>query len=173
SGWDGPQSVGPLSVIIDRGIPGHCDAHRSPRNAPVTHPPHSGAMAIAALKPLELRLRRLLLSAHGPFTGQLITSPADAPGPGDAPRILFIRAERIGDVLVSVPVLRAVSRRYPRARIDLLASTANYGVRSAVARWVDRVWRYEKRVTTTIGLVRQLRAAAYDLVVDLSHDPSV
>src|SRR5262249_9138882 len=34
-------------------------------------------------------------------------------------------------------------------------------------------WRYEKRVTPTIGLVRQLRAAAYDLVVDLSHDPSV
>jgi len=130
-------------------------------------------MLIAALKPLELRLRRLLLSGHGPFTGQLITSPADALPLGDAPRILFIRAERIGDVLVSVPVLRAVRRRYPRARLDLLVSTGNYGVRSAVAPWIDRVWRYDKRVAPTIGLVRQLRAARYDLAVDLSHDASV
>jgi ADP-heptose:LPS heptosyltransferase len=130
-------------------------------------------MAISALKPLEIRLRRLLLSGQGPFTGQLITSPAGALPLGEAPRILFIRAERIGDVLVSVPVLRAVRRRYPRARLDLLLSTSNYGVRSAVAPWIDRVWRYEKRVAPTIGLVRQLRGAAYDLVVDLSHDPSV
>jgi ADP-heptose:LPS heptosyltransferase len=130
-------------------------------------------MPIAALKPLELRLRRLLLSGQGPFTGQLITSPADALALGESPRILFIRAERIGDVLVSVPVLRAVRRRYPRGQIDLLVSTANYAVRSAVAPWVDRVWRYEKRVAPTIGLVRQLRRTRYDLVVDLSHDPSV
>jgi len=130
-------------------------------------------MAIAALKPLELRLRRFLLSGQGPFTGQLITSAAGALRLGEAPRILFIRAERIGDVLVSVPVLRAVRRRYPRARLDLLVSSGNYGVRSAVAPWIDRVWRYEKRVAPTIRLVRQLRGAEYDLVVDLSHDPSV
>ena len=130
-------------------------------------------MPIPALKPLELRLRRLLLSGQGPFTGQLITSPADALPLGLAPRILFIRAERIGDVLVSVPVLRAVRRRYPGARIDLLLSRGNYAARTAVAPWVDRVWRYEKRVAPTIGLVRQLRQAGYDLAVDLSHDPSV
>ena len=130
-------------------------------------------MAIAALKPLELRLRRLLLSGQGPFTGHLITSPANGLVLGEAPRILFIRAERIGDVLVSVPVLRAVRRRYPGARLDLLLSNANYGVRSAVAPWVDRVWRYEKRVAPTIGLVRQLRQADYDVVVDLATGPSV
>jgi ADP-heptose:LPS heptosyltransferase len=130
-------------------------------------------MPIGALKPLELRLRRLLLSGEGPFTGQLITSAAGALPLGEAPRILFIRAERIGDVLVSVPVLRGVRRRYPQARLDLLVSTGNYGVRSAVATCIDRVWRYEKRVAPTIGLVRQLRGAEYDLVVDLSHDPSV
>jgi heptosyltransferase-2 len=129
-------------------------------------------MSIAALKPLEYRLRRLLRSGQGRFTGQLIASPADALSLGDAPRILFIRAERIGDVLVSVPVHRAVRRRYPQARVDLLVSTGNYGIRSAVAPWVDRVWCYEKRVAPTIGLVRQIREASYDLVVDLSHDPS-
>ena len=129
-------------------------------------------MAIAALKPLERRLRRLLLSGR-PFTGQVIASQAEALPLGESPRVLFVRAERIGDVLVSVPVLRAVRRRYPRARLDLLVSTGNYGVRSAVARWVDHVSCYEKRVGSTLRLVRQLRRADYDVVVDLSHDPSV
>jgi ADP-heptose:LPS heptosyltransferase len=130
-------------------------------------------MPIAALKPLELRLRRLLLSGGGTFAGRLITDPAAAIPLGEAPRLLFIRAERIGDVLVSVPVLRAVRRRYPGARIDLLVSQANYPVRFAVSPWVDRVWRYQKRLAPTVGLVRQLRAAGYDLAVDLSHDRSV
>jgi ADP-heptose:LPS heptosyltransferase len=129
-------------------------------------------MAIAALKPLERRFRRLL-SGQGPFAGQTITTPADALRLGESPSILFIRAERIGDVLVSVPVLRAVRRRYPEARIDLLVSRNNYAVRRAVAPWVNRVWCYEKRVGPTLRLIRQLRRAEYDVAVDLSHDPSV
>jgi ADP-heptose:LPS heptosyltransferase len=130
-------------------------------------------MAITALKPLERRLRRLLLSSRGPFTGQVITSPAEALPLGESPRVLFVRAERIGDVLVSVPVIRAVRRRYPRGRLDLLVSTGNYGVRCAVAPWVNGVWRYQKRVAPTLALLRELRRVNYDLVVDLSHDPSV
>jgi ADP-heptose:LPS heptosyltransferase len=130
-------------------------------------------MAIAALKPMERRLRRLLLAGRGRFTGQIITSPAAALPLGESPRVLFVRAERIGDVLVSVPVLRAVRGRHPRARLDLLVSTGNYGVRRAVAPWVNEVWCYQKRVAPTLALIRQLRRAHYDLVVDLSHDPSV
>jgi lipopolysaccharide heptosyltransferase II len=130
-------------------------------------------MAIAALKPVERRIRSLFLSGRGSFTGQVITGPAGALALGESPRVLFVRAERIGDVLVSVPVLRAVRRRYPGARLDLLVSTGNYGVHRAVATWIDGVWCYEKRVAPTLRLVRQLRRSDYDLVVDLSHDPSV
>jgi ADP-heptose:LPS heptosyltransferase len=130
-------------------------------------------MAIAALKPLERRFRHLLLSGHGPFSGRLIARPADALPLGERPSILFIRAERIGDVLVSVPVLRGVRRRYPGARLDLLVSRSNYAVRRAAAAWVNQVWCYEKRMMPTLGLIRRLRRADYDVVVDLSHDPSV
>jgi ADP-heptose:LPS heptosyltransferase len=130
-------------------------------------------MAITTLKPLELRLRRLLLSPQRPFGGQLISTADRGIDLGPAPRILFIRAERIGDVLVSVPVLRGVRRRYPGASLDILLSRANAGVQSAVTSWIDRVWCYEKRVGPTIRLVRRLRDARYDLAVDLSTGPSV
>jgi ADP-heptose:LPS heptosyltransferase len=130
-------------------------------------------MAIAALKPLERRLRHLLLARQPPFTGTLITRPEEAIELPPAPRILLVRPERIGDVLIAVPVIRAVRQRYPEARIDLLLSTANAGVRFAVSPWVDRILIYEKQVGPTIALVRTLRRARYDLMVDLVNEPSV
>ena len=130
-------------------------------------------MAIAGLKPLERRLRHLLLSRQPPFSGALISRPEEAIALGPAPGILLVRPERIGDVLIAVPVIRAIRRRYPGARIDLLVSTANAGVQPAVAPWVDRVLIYEKRVGPTIGLIRTLRRARYDLMVDLLNEPSV
>ncbi len=130
-------------------------------------------MAIAALKPLERRLRRLLLARQLPFTGRLITRPEDAIELPTAPRILLVRPERIGDVLIAIPVLRAIRRRYPHALIELLLSTANAGVEPAVSPWVDRVFVYEKQLGPTIGLVRALRRAKYHLMVDLVNEPSV
>jgi ADP-heptose:LPS heptosyltransferase len=130
-------------------------------------------MAIAALKPLERRLRHLLLSRQPPFTGTLITRPEDAIDLRPEPRILLVRPERLGDVLIAVPVIRAIRRRYPHALIDLLLSTANAGVQPAVAPWVDRVLIYEKQLGPTVGLVRGLRRSKYDLMVDLVNEPSV
>ena len=109
-----------------------------------------------ALKTLELRWRRALLRAgRRPFTGQLAAEPRDLLQLPAAPRILLIRMERIGDVLVSVPVLRALRARYPQGRIDLLVSRANLAVRDAVLPFVDRVWCYDKTVRSALGLLRQ------------------
>ncbi len=130
-------------------------------------------MGIAALKPLELRVRRLLLSQDRSFRGHLLTGPEDAIELGPAPRILLVRTERIGDVLVSIPVIRAIRRRYPNATIDLLLSTANAGVQPAVSPWVNRVWLYRKRIGPTVSLIGRLRRAKYDLMVDLANGPSV
>jgi ADP-heptose:LPS heptosyltransferase len=102
-----------------------------------------------------------------------VIAPRDAFGLGDAPRILLLRQDRIGDVLVSVPLMRALRSRYPRARIDMLFSRANYGVRHAVARYVDHAWRYDKTPASAVRLIGAVRAAHYDIVVNLTDNPSV
>jgi ADP-heptose:LPS heptosyltransferase len=125
------------------------------------------------LKTLELRWRRALLAAgHRPFSGQLARTAVDLLQLPAAPRVLLIRLERIGDVLVSVPVLRALRMRYPEGRIDLLLSRANYGVRDAVAPFVSRVWCYDKTVASGLRLLRAIRGTRYDVVVDLVDHPS-
>jgi ADP-heptose:LPS heptosyltransferase len=125
------------------------------------------------LKALERRWRRLLLAAgHRPFAGRATARPEDLLRLPPAPKILLIRLERIGDVLVSVPVLRALRTRYPDARIDLLLSRANCAVRDAVAPFVTRVWCYRKTVRSAVDLLRALRRARYDVAVDLVDHPS-
>lgn len=126
-----------------------------------------------ALKTLELRWRRALLAAgHRPFTGQVASGAEDLLHLPPAPRILLIRLERIGDVLVSVPVLRSLRARYTEGRIDLLVSRANYAVRDAVAPFVTHVWCYEKTLGSAFRLLQSLRRAHYDVVVDLIDHPS-
>ena len=126
-----------------------------------------------ALKRLELRFRRAFLAAsHRPFAGQVATRAEDLLQLGPVPRILLIRLERIGDVLVSTPVIRALRARYPAGTIDLLLSRANYPVRDAVAPFVTRVWCYDKTIRSALVLMQALRRRRYDVIVDLVDNPS-
>ena len=129
-------------------------------------------MAVHSLKPLERRIRKLLLMRAGRFTGSLIRQPEDAIRLPPNPAILLLRAERIGDVLVSVPIIRAIRRRYPSGTIDILLTDANAHARDAVSPWVDRVWVLHKRPIGVLALVRRIRAARYDLLVDFQSNPS-
>jgi len=126
-----------------------------------------------SFKSVERALRRRFLAATDrPFTGDLVTSPRNALGLGDAPRILLLRQDRIGDVLVSVPVIRALRTRYPRAELHMVFSRKNYGVRHAIEHYLNRTWRYDKTPASAIGLIRGLRREGYDAVVDLMDGPS-
>jgi ADP-heptose:LPS heptosyltransferase len=126
-----------------------------------------------SLKPVEHFVRRRLLQTGGRrFTGALATGPEDLLRLPAAPAILLMRQERIGDVLVGIPVLRALRQRHPAARIHFLVSRNNYAVRDAVRPFVDRVWRYDKTVRSAVTLLRGLRGERYDVVVDLVDNPS-
>ncbi len=94
----------------------------------------------------------------------------------DFKNILLIKLSAMGDVVQTIPVLNKLRRRYPKARIDWL-----------VAPPVDELLRYNPTITETIEfsrgektapwrltpfvgavrLIATLRAAQYDLVLDL------
>ena len=129
-------------------------------------------MAVHFLKPLERRIRRSLLLGRNGFTGTLIRSPEDALQLRPDPAILLLRAERIGDVLVTVPIIRAIRRRYPLATIDILLTDANEHARDAVRPWIDGIWVYHKRPASALALVHKIRSRRYDLLLDFQNGPS-
>lgn len=125
------------------------------------------------LKALEFRWRRMLLAAgHRRFTGRSTVQAEELLRLPPRARILVIRFERIGDVLVGLPVIRSLRRRYPDARIELLVSRSNRAVADAVAPFVDDVWVYGKTIPSALRLLRALRHARYDAIVDLIDHPS-
>lgn len=87
-------------------------------------------------------------------------------------RILLLRQDRIGDVLVSTPIIAAIRRRFPDATIGMVLSTNNSSVAYTVEPFVDRIHVFRKSLLDLIRLRREIRACSYDVVIDLMDNPS-
>jgi len=106
---------------------------------------------------------------------------------GEQPRrILVIRVDHIGDVVMSTPLFRALRERYPRAHLTAMVGS---WARDVVARnphldevlvydcpWWSRLRRdgrdggWPHVLVAYLRLLRKLRAARYDLVLDPRGD---
>src|SRR3970040_2014047 len=86
-------------------------------------------------------------------------------------KFLFVRQDRIGDVLVSTPLLLSLKKHYPRAVVDVLLSSNNHFVLNNEPA-VRKRWVYDKRFLSSLRTLRAIRAERYDFVVDLMDNPS-
>jgi heptosyltransferase-3 len=96
---------------------------------------------------------------------------------GEPKRILLIRLEHIGDVLLATPTYRALRKRFPHARIDILVReyTAELVRRNPN---IDRVITWNAPWLSKGGswkgirqVLRNLHAQNYELAIDLHGDP--
>ena len=102
--------------------------------------------------------------------------PADALASRDFKSILLIKLSAIGDVVHTFPVLNKLRQRYPKARIDWLVTPdiaellRNNPAISNVIEFSRAEWSAPWRAAPYFGVARliaTLRAAQYDLVLDL------
>jgi len=120
-------------------------------------------------KSAEHRLRRAVIAG----LSRLVRRSSPPPQPSDLSkaRVLLIRQDRIGDVLVSTPLINELKRRRPDVTLDILVSTNNQvavdGIPSIRKRWV-----YRKSLFPIIALLRGIRRERYDVVMDLMDNPS-
>jgi ADP-heptose:LPS heptosyltransferase len=122
------------------------------------------------LKSVEILFRRLLIHILGFFVHRK-NLPVDTVNYNSS-KLLFIRQDRIGDVLISTPIFASIKNHYPGAILDVLLSSNNYFVLEndpvIHARWI-----YKKNISKTLGLIRSLRKEKYDYAVDMMDNPSV
>lgn len=125
------------------------------------------------VKRIELALRHVVTHMlEGRGQPVKVETPTAAVPTGRPMRVLFLRQDRLGDVLVSEPVIRAVREAYPSAQIDILLSPNNIAARHAIGHLVDNVVLYKKRGLAGMSAIRQIRRNRYDVVVDLMDNPS-
>ena len=94
----------------------------------------------------------------------------------DFERILLIKLSAVGDVVHTIPVLNKLRRRYPSAQLDWLVTPAiaellqHHPAITSIIEFEREAWSTPWRLAPFLAyarLARKLRAAAYDLVIDM------
>src|SRR5512139_1555117 len=89
-----------------------------------------------------------------------------------APEILHVmvtRTDRLGDLILTAPLLHAVKQHFPRARVSLLASAANAQLAAAIpaidAVEVDRIEARHSGWRGVLALAHRLRELHIDVIL--------
>lgn len=90
-------------------------------------------------------------------------------------KILLIRLRLIGDVVFTTPILRALKRAFPGARLSYIVEREAAAVVEGNPHIDDLIvvprTRGARRLFDDLRLARRLRAARYDIVIDLHGGP--
>jgi lipopolysaccharide heptosyltransferase II len=147
-------------------------------------PPLEGRLLRAALKRLKLAGQaalRLGVGAAGTLAGGASTRSRGAGGER-IQRILIIRLDLIGDVVLSLPAVRALHRAYPDARIDFLAQPSSAAILAGQpeithvltldAEGMRRpaMMLHRANREAALAMFRRLRQTHYDLCISVSGD---
>ena len=89
-----------------------------------------------------------------------------------AKRILLLRQDRIGDVLVTLPLLKKLREVLNSAEIDIFLSHKNKSAEFALKELVDNVIVMKSGVSGYKDAIAQLKNSNYDVVVDLLDNSS-
>jgi ADP-heptose:LPS heptosyltransferase len=118
------------------------------------------------LKSLEKGVRRVTNGAIAAVMGR-------GAAPGERPdwrareyRVLFLRHDRIGDMILSTGILRAIAEAHPTIRLDVLASRTNAPVITNEP-YLNEVIPFDRKRTSAFPrMFRELRRRRYDAVID-------
>jgi len=81
-------------------------------------------------------------------------------------RVLFLRHDRLGDMIVSTGVMRAIARSHATISLDVLASPLNAGILDGADYVGDVIVFDKKKLSSYLPTARRLRRARYDAVID-------
>ena len=82
-------------------------------------------------------------------------------------KILFIRTDRIGDMVLSTPAFKAIKTAFPNVSLTVLASRTNYSLIQSDPH-VDEILIHDSSagMRETVRMVRRLRSRRFDVVID-------
>ena len=126
-----------------------------------------------ALKRVELAIRRVFMSSLQ-FRSRFRKDqkhpilPLQLP---DDPTILFLRQDRLGDAIISTPVINELYKKYPDAHFIMLLGENNLGIAELLPINCEVVV-YQKKPVADLIMLRKLRKRNIDVLIDLIDNPS-
>lgn len=121
------------------------------------------------LKRGELFIRRLfisLLSQRSRKTANVHPLPLN-----QNPKIVFLRQDRLGDAIISTPLLVALRAKYPTAEMMVLLGENNKGIIPLLPIECE-TFIYRKKLFSDIKMLHALRKRNIDVLIDLQDNAS-
>jgi ADP-heptose:LPS heptosyltransferase len=87
-------------------------------------------------------------------------------------KILLLRHDRLGDVLISIPFVRELRDILPGAKIDILLSFKNKTAARIIEKYTNNILILDNKPSAFINLIRRIRRERYDLIIDLLDNES-
>ncbi|MCX7735805.1 MAG: hypothetical protein N2319_03735 [Candidatus Kapabacteria bacterium] len=87
-------------------------------------------------------------------------------------KILILRQDRIGDLIISSSIIRILKNILPNAKIDIVLSRKNYQAYLCIANNVNEIFIYTKKLIESFKLIFKLKKNSYDLVIDFFDNAS-
>jgi lipopolysaccharide heptosyltransferase II len=79
--------------------------------------------------------------------------------------ILFLRIDRIGDMVLSTPAIKAIKQSFPGSSLTVLASESNHMVLLNNP-YVDHIMVYPKPFRKQLEMIQRIQNLKFDLVID-------
>lgn len=83
-------------------------------------------------------------------------------------KILIIQLRRLGDILVTTPVVSYIKQALPNAQVDFLAEPAGAQILEGNPH-VNEILKYDR--SSPVAEIRRIRAQRYDAVLDFMNNP--
>jgi ADP-heptose:LPS heptosyltransferase len=84
-------------------------------------------------------------------------------------KVLILKYDRIGDMIVTTPIFRELKQAYPNISISVLASHANKDVIKNNP-YVDNIYKnYKNSIFTDLPTLLKLRKENFDVCIELEH----
>jgi ADP-heptose:LPS heptosyltransferase len=123
------------------------------------------------LKPVEHKFKALFFS----FFKRLLKKGRQEFQPLDGrtlKKVLFLRPEKIGDMVISLPVFDGLKKHFPHVQISILASPKNYALIKEDPRF-DKIYLYRKVFWQDVKVLWAMRKEKFDCVIDMICNDSV
>lgn len=130
-------------------------------------------MKDSQIKRTEIAFRHLLNSILGSGKPPVVVETPTRVFPAEVRSVLFLRQDRIGDAIITTPLLKFVKDAFPNVSVGVLLGENNFAVKQAFHEYADHTHMYSKRLCSIVSLRKELRQIRYDIAVDCMDNPSV
>lgn len=89
----------------------------------------------------------------------------------DQIKIMIVQIGKIGDMILTTPLFDELKVLYPESEISVLASTKNSVITKKLST-VDYTFEYDKKLLSTIDLIKAFRNKSFDLWIDTKDEYS-